>query len=360
MNFKIIASDQHARYGQLTVNGKHIQTPAFIPTAPLNQENFLVSEELSACHIQGLTINLIDLLWRLRPEKLPNNITLATFLSWQGLLIARLGDNTDLGEHIRNLTANGLTLQSPVNGQKYALSPEKYVTTLQQMSPDFMISFHYQPNLRYTKGMSLKEEQQLLNMNAQWYHLSQKIDHPSITYVPYVSKMLQTHVIDSMQSIDTEGYAFDNKLISASQDDDVLWDLPSKLPQQKFRFITGIDTLEALASAISSGFDLIESKEPLKKAAAGQLFTSEGEINLKEQISIKDGSQPIDANCGCYTCKNFSREYLQYLCWNNIMLGQRLNAIHNIYFYQQLMLNIRQAIQQGRWQRFSLQLRDVA
>ena len=359
MGFKIIASDNHARYGQLTVNGKEIQTPAFVPTAPLNQENCLISDEMSACHVQGLTVNLTDLLWRFGPERLQQNITLPPFLSWQGLLLARLGENTDLATHVRKFSAKGLQFHSPVNGQKYCLSPEEYINILQQLSPDLTISFHYQCSKKYAKGMSSAENDQLLSMNDHWCQLSRKTDGSLIAFVPFCSNdKLQADVIDGISSNEAAGYAFDNATISISKGFDAFQKVSSKLATEKFRFISAINTIDELIMAISCGCDLIESKQPLKKAAAGQLFASDGEIDLNEKSPIKNGSEPIDSHCNCYTCKNFTRGYLQYLSWNNIMLGQRLNAIHNIYFYQQLMLNIQQAIKQGCWQSFRLRLRQ--
>lgn len=361
MSFKTIASDHGARCGQLTINGKQIQTPAFIPAAPLSQDKCLTPDELLTCKVQGLSVNLTDLLWRFGFKRLPKSMTLSSLLSWQGLLIARLGDSLSLARHTRNYKAKGLQLCSPIDGEKYWLSVEEYIDIIQQLSPDYAVSFHHQGPLKATKGITLKEkEQQLLNIHDGWSQLSQKAELPLITFIPLCfHQELQDEVIDSANRALTEGYAVANLAILMGKNAELgaLQKSLVKLPVEKFRYYSDIARIDELIMAISCGADLIESTEPVKKANIGQLFTMNGEIRLSEKSAIKNSDQPIEPNCNCYTCKNFSREYLQYLHWNNIMLGQRLNAIHNIYFYQQLMLNIQNAIRQGSWRQFSLQLK---
>jgi queuine tRNA-ribosyltransferase len=156
-----------------------------------------------------------------------------------------------------------------------------------------------------------------------------------------------------LTEIDFDGYAIGGLSVGEPKEDmlRILAHTAPKMPQNKPRYLMGVGTPEDLVAAVSQGIDMFDCVMPTRNARNGWLFTQYGDIKIKN-AGYKTDTKPLDADCGCYTCRNFSRAYLHHLHKVGEILGARLNTIHNLYYYQQLMAGMRSAIESGTFTAF--------
>ena len=160
---------------------------------------------------------------------------------------------------------------------------------------------------------------------------------------------LRKESLQQLQQIGFDGYALGGLSVGEPKEEmlHVLDSIAAQLPQHKPRYVMGVGTPQDLVDAVSRGIDMFDCVMPTRNARNGYLFTSGGLLKLRNS-RYRDDTGPLDEKCGCYTCKNFSRAYLQHLDKCKEMLGAQLNTIHNLHYYQQLMAHLRHAIEQGK------------
>lgn len=353
MTFKLLCADQLARRGQLHIKDKIIETPTFVPQAPFSRENSLTSAELIKCQITMINVDLIPLLWRYRLTNHRPPITLPHLLGWEGAIIANLGQAQQLKGNVIQVSRAGLKVRSPVDGKVFFYSPEDYMKLQFELAADMIVTFNYP----YMPPNHQKEADKTIELNLEWAQIcnqmSQGETNALLAAIPIMDTApLPQRYRDSLLSHPYMGYSLELMDPGSVAQDSIslpLLNLIDALPKQGLRYLRLSASATAILDAIAAGIDVIQSPAPLLKAYRGELFTLCGIIQISDEQYKKFDQRPIDKHCKCYTCLHFSRAYLHYLYLNHIMLGSRLNMVHNVYFFQELMLNIRSAIERGQF-----------
>ena len=250
----------------------------------------------------------------------------------------------------------GVKFQSPINGDACFLTPEESMSIQRSLNSDIVMIFDdctaypseknvvdqsMQLSLRWAKR-SLDEHQRLNNKNAL-FGIVQGGMH----------KELRLHSMESLVEMGFDGYAIGGLSVGEPKEEmmEVLSYLPDKLPANKPRYLMGVGTPSDLVEAIACGIDMFDCVMPTRNARNGHLFTSEGVVKIRN-AKYKSDIGPLDPNCKCSTCINYSRAYLHHLQKTNEILGSRLNTFHNLYYYQNLMKSIRKAIEANTFSEF--------
>ena len=304
-------------------------------------------EEIGAHIILGNTFHLM-----LRPgtEVIKEHGDLHDFNGWNKPILTDSGGFQvfSLGE-MRKITEHGVTFRSPVNGAKVELTPEKSMEVQRDLGSDIVMIFDECTPYPATE----KEAKDSMEMSLRWAKRSKAAhgDSPSALFGIIQGGMyqgLRRQSLAGLSDIDFDGYAIGGLSVGEPKDEmmKVLDYLPDEMPADKPRYLMGVGTPEDIVEAVRRGVDMFDCVMPTRNARNGHLFTHEGVIKIRNARHRHDTS-PLDSECDCYTCKNFSRAYLHHLDKCKEMLSAQLNTIHNLRYYQTLMAGLRSAIEVG-------------
>jgi len=279
------------------------------------------------------------------------------FMNWQGPILTDSGGFQvfSLGK-MRKITEEGVAFRSPKDGSSIFMGPEESMQIQHKLGSDIVMIFDdctaypadknvvdqsMQLSLRWAKR-SLIEHKRLNNKNAL-FGIVQGGMH----------RELRVHSAESLIEMDFNGYAIGGLSVGEPKEEmmEVLSYLPDHMPHDKPRYLMGVGTPLDLVEGVASGVDMFDCVMPSRNARNGYLFTSEGVVKIRNAKYKKD-TGPLDPNCGCSTCNNYSRSYLHHLQKTNEILGSRLNTLHNLFYYQELMQSMRSAIQTNTFSTF--------
>jgi queuine tRNA-ribosyltransferase len=255
---------------------------------------------------------------------------------------------------LRKVTEQGVEFSSHLDGKRLFLSPETSIQIQMDLGSDIMMAFD--ECLEYPASPERIREN--LDRTLRWLERSAKAmtRKESLLFgIVQGGLHLETRLesLEKTIQFDLPGYALGG--FSVGEPMGVMYDLVKKLgpkmPANKPRYVMGIGTPVDLIKAIDSGIDLFDCVMPTRVARNGTLFTSLGKVSIKRQEYTEDPS-PLDPSCACYTCRNFSKAYLRHLFQSNEILGHRLNSLHNLYYYFELMRQSREHILKGTWPGF--------
>jgi queuine tRNA-ribosyltransferase len=295
-------------------------------------------------------------LW-LRPgeEIIEAHKGLHKFINWNKSILTDSGGFQvwSLGK-MRKISPEGVTFKSPINGDNCFLSPEKSMAIQKKLNSD--IAMIFDECTPYPAKFEEAEKSMVLSEN--WAYRSKEAFMGSKNALFGIiqggmHEELRLRSLKTLTDIDFDGYAIGGLSVGEPKDEmhRVVDFIAPKMPKNKPRYLMGVGTPEDLINAIDKGVDMFDCVMPTRNARNGWLFTRYGDIKLKN-AQYRDDLKPIDASCNCYTCKNFSRAYLHHLYKIGEMLGSRLNTIHNLFFYKQMMVEIREAIQKKTFQSY--------
>ena len=366
--FSVTHTDSGARRGILKTSRGDIETPVFMPVGTLGAVKALTSqhlEEIGASIILGNTYHLM-----LRPgdELIARRGGLHRFIGWQKPILTDSGGYQvfSLAER-RKINENGVEFRSHLDGSTHLLTPESAVDIQRNLGSDIAMVLDECPALPSTPQLIERS----LELTARWARrcrerfLEKKIPGPSGETVPSLHRSqfgivqggsfadLRAKSAELTVSIGFEGYAIGG--LSVGEPNETMYKVVEAttplLPVDQPRYLMGVGTPIDLVECVARGVDMFDCVMPTRNARNGQLFTSEGPLNIKNaQFSEDDG--PVDPACGCYTCRNFSRAYLRHLYAAGEMTGGTLNTLHNLSFYLDTMRRIREAIAFGRFEDF--------
>jgi queuine tRNA-ribosyltransferase len=279
------------------------------------------------------------------------------FMNWQGPILTDSGGFQvfSLGK-MRKITEEGVAFRSPKDGSSIFMGPEESMQIQHKLGSDIVMIFDdctaypaeknvvdqsMQLSLRWAKR-SLIEHKRLNNKNSL-FGIVQGGMH----------KELRIHSAESLIEMDFNGYAIGGLSVGEPKEEmmEVLSYLPDHMPKDKPRYLMGVGTPLDLVEGVASGVDMFDCVMPSRNARNGYLFTSEGVVKIRNAKYKKD-TGPLDPNCACSTCSNYSRSYLHHLQKTNEILGSRLNTLHNLFYYQELMQSMRSAIQTNTFSTF--------
>ena len=352
MKFELSKQDDSARRGRLTFERGTVETPAFMPVGTYGTVKAMTPEELQGIGAQIILGNTFHLMLRPGTEIISKHGDLHDFMQWQGPILTDSGgfqvwSLTDL----RKLTEEGVRFRSPINGDEVFLTPEKSIEVQIALGSDIVMVFD--ECTPYPATTDQARESMELSMRWAKRCKSAHAGQDSALFGIVQGGMypdLRVESLNALTDIGFDGYAIGGLSVGEPKDKRhaVLDGLLPHMPNDQPRYLMGVGTPEDLLEAVERGVDMFDCVMPTRNARNGHLFTSEGVVRIRN-AAHKDDTGPLDANCECYTCQNYSRAYLHHLHRCNEILGARLNTIHNLYFYQKLMRGMREAIEKGEF-----------
>ncbi len=356
MRFELQNTAGQARRGRLIFDRGVVETPAFMPVGTYGTVKGMLPrdiEEIGAHIILGNTFHL----W-LRPgtDIIRQHGDLHDFMQWQGPILTDSGGFQvfSLGK-LRKVAEEGVTFQSPVNGDSVFLDPEISMQIQRDLGSDIVMIFD-----ECTPYPATHEEASAsMELSLRWAERSKAAhgDNPAALFGIVQGGMypdLRQISLEGLTNIGFDGYAIGGLSVGEPKDEmlNVLDTIADQLPTDRPRYLMGVGTPADLLEGVRRGIDMFDCVMPTRNARNGHLFTSRGVIKLRN-ARHKTSTAPLDSRCDCYTCQNFSRAYLHHLDKCNEILGSQLCTIHNLRFYQNHMRAIRDAIEDDRLDAFA-------
>ena len=353
--FKLHKKSGYARRATLmTAHGK-FETPVFMAVGTKATVKAMTPEELKECGTQVVLGNTYHL--HLRPgEKLVQKMGgLHKFMNWHGPILTDSGGFQVFSlSGLRKMSEEGVEFRSHLDGSKYFISPEKSMEIQMDLGSDIIMAFDE------CLGYPATDEQikKSMDLTYRWLVRSHKaMQRPESLLFGIVQGGLslehRKYSLEQVTSVDLPGYALGG--FSIGEPIHLMHELMPKiaplLPENKPRYLMGVGTPLDLILSIDAGIDMFDCVMPTRVARNGTLFTWQGKVSIKRQ-EYKEDSGPLDPECDCYTCKNYSRAYLRHLFLSGEILGSRLNTIHNLHFYMSIMAKARQALDEGKWEEY--------
>jgi Queuine/archaeosine tRNA-ribosyltransferase len=357
MKFELKNTDNKARLGKLTFERGEVNTPAFMPVGTYGTVKAMTVDEVRDLGAEIILGNTFHLSITPTTEVMGAHGDLHDFMNWSGPILTDSGGFQvfSLGK-MRKITEQGVKFRSPKDGSAIFMGPEESMQIQHKLGSDIVMIFDdctaypaeknvvdqsMQLSLRWAKR-SLEEHQRLKNKNAL-FGIIQGGMH----------KELRLQSTESLIEMGFDGYAIGGLSVGEPKEEmmDVLSYLPEYMPSNKPRYLMGVGTPSDLVEGVACGVDMFDCVMPSRNARNGYLFTSEGVVKIRNAKHKKD-TRPLDPNCNCTTCKNYSRAYLHHLQKSNEILGSRLNTLHNLFYYQHLMKSIREAIKSNKFSDF--------
>ena len=344
-----------ARRGRLHTPHGTIETPIFMPVGTVGSVKGMGPDELVENGAQIILGNTYHLM--LRPgEKLVGELGgLHRFISWNKPMLTDSGGFQvfSLSEK-RKITEEGAHFQSHLDGARHLISPERSIEIQETLGADIIMAFDECPpalaERRYMEDSMARTTRWLHRCVKAWSR--QRSSLFGIVQGGLDPELRKRHA-EEVCAVDLPGYALGGFSVGeepSAMHAGVAFSAPL-LPRDKPRYLMGVGTPIDLATCVAAGIDMFDCVLPTRTARNGLLYTSEGKVVIKNAAYAKD-PRPIDPNCACYTCRNFSRAYLRHLFVAKEILAMRLNTIHNVRYFLDLMGQARAAIEQDRYAGF--------
>jgi queuine tRNA-ribosyltransferase len=361
MNFELLANDGAARCGRLTFPRGAVDTPAFMPVGTYGTVKAMTPEELRSIGVQIILGNTFHLMLRPGTDVIRAHGGLHGFMHWDGPILTDSGGFQvfSLASN-RKITEAGVRFRSPVDGSEVFLDPETSMQVQRDLGADIVMVFDECTPYPATED----EARTSMELSMRWAARSkaahqrvQDEENPAALFGIVqggVYAELRRASADRLQAIGFDGYAIGGLAVgeSAAERNEMLACTVDCLPRECPRYLMGVGTPADIVEAVRRGVDMFDCVIPTRNARTGFLYTSAGLIRIRNS-RYKDDPRPLDQQCRCYTCRHYSRAYLRHLDQCREILGARLNTIHNLYYYQQLMRELREAIAGGRMDEFA-------
>ena len=362
MSFTVKATDGLARRGEISFPRGTIQTPAFMPVGTYGTVKGVTTDQVRDSGAEILLGNTFHLMSRPGAEQVAKLGGLHQMIHWDRPILTDSGGFQvfSLGD-VRKVEESGVTFKSPVNGDKVFLDPETSMQIQRALGSDIVMIFD-----ECTPYPATEEEARVsMELSLRWAARSKSAhgDNPSALFGIVqggMYKHLREESLEGLVNIGFDGYAIGGLSVGEPKEEmiKVLDDIAHQLPEDRPRYLMGVGTPSDLIEAVRRGVDMFDCVMPTRNARNGHLFTSHGVIKLRN-ARHKTSTRPLDDNCVCYTCQNFSRAYLHHLDRCNEILGSQLCTIHNLTYYQTHMGGIREAIELGRLDEFASEFYDT-
>ncbi len=356
MEFTVNSKDGEARSGVLQFSRGLVRTPAFMPVGTYGSVKGLTPDQILESGSDILLGNTFHLMLRPGVEIIRAHGDLHDFMGWQRPILTDSGGFQvfSLGG-MRKISEEGVRFRSPIDGNPVFLGPESAIEVQQQLGSDIIMIFDECTPYPVDREAAARSMQ----LSLRWAHRCKLAhgDHPSALFGIIQGGMyedLRRASLERLVELDFSGYAIGGLSVGEPKDlmADVIAAVAPAMPAARPRYLMGVGTPQDIISAVIQGVDMFDCVMPTRNARNSYLFTSRGLLKLRNS-RYRDDTGPLDPDCDCYTCRNFSRAYLHHLDKCKEMLGAQLNTLHNLRFYQNLMQNLRQAIEQGRLSAFA-------
>jgi queuine tRNA-ribosyltransferase len=351
MQFKVSATDGAARRGVLQTAHGNIDTPAFMPVGTYGAVKGMSPVEVRELGAQIVLGNTFHLWLRPGLDVIGAHGGLHRFMGWDGPILTDSGGFQvfSLGE-MRKISEEGVKFQSPVNGDACFLTPEESMRIQRVLNSDIVMAF----DECTAHPATLEQARDSMQLSMRWAARSKAAHagNPNALFGIVQGGMyeqLRDESLAKLTDIGFDGYAIGGLSVGEPKPDmlRILRHTAPRLPADRPRYLMGVGTPSDIVAAVAAGIDMFDCVLPTRNARNGWLYTRHGVIKLRN-ARYRDDLGPLDPDCACYTCCNFTRAYLHHLQRVNEMLGARLNTLHNLHYYQELMAGLRAAIAEGR------------
>jgi len=354
-----------ARRGTLTLNHGVVQTPIFMPVGTYGTVKGVMPQSLYEMGAQIILGNTFHLWMRPGLDVMQQFGGLHKFESWHKPILTDSGGFQvwSLGE-MRKISEEGVKFASPVNGDKLFLTPEISMQIQTILNSDIVMQFD-ECTPYDTKGHITTESEARTSMelSLRWAKRCEsefeKLQNPNALFGIVQGGMfenLRQESLDALVEMDLPGYAVGGVSVGEPKEEmqRIMAHTPHRLPVNKPRYLMGVGTPEDLVEGVAAGVDMFDCVMPTRNARNGHMFTRFGDLKIRN-ARYKTEDAPVDMTCPCYTCKNFSRAYMHHLDRCGEMLGPMLASIHNLHYYLNLMQEVRDALDAGRFGAFVTQ-----
>ncbi len=354
ITFALQAQDGKARAGKIETPRGSIHTPIFMPVGTLGTVKAMTPEELKEIGAEIILGNTYHLHLRPSDSLIAKLGGLHRFMNWDRPILTDSGGFQVFSlAKLHKRSEEGVRFQSHLDGSSFWLTPEISIGIQENLGSDIMMVFDECPELPASRE-KLQESLELTTRWARRCKEARKTDQALFGIVQGGGELdLRRQSLEQMTEIGFDGYALGGLSVGESKEemyyvlDHVAHEMPAATP----RYLMGVGEPEDLLAGIESGIDMFDCVMPTRNARNGNLFTSEGKVTIK-QAKYREDERPLDPNCNCNTCQHYSRAYLRHLYQCNEILAMRLNTLHNLHFYLQLMRDSRDAILAGNFSAF--------
>jgi len=364
LQFELLKTEGLARRGRLTLNHGVVETPVFMPVGTYGTVKGVLPRSLQEMGAQIILGNTFHLWLRPGLEVLQRFGGLHRFEAWPkpiltdsgGFQVWSLGGADGKG---RKISEEGVRFASPVNGDKLLLTPEVSIQIQTVLNSDIVMQFdECTPYQTAGRPTAEREARASMELSLRWARRSrdefQRLGNPNALFGIVQGGMyegLRAESAAALAELELPGYAVGGVSVGEPKEDmrRIMAHTPQRLPAHKPRYLMGVGTPEDLVAAVHCGVDMLDCVMPTRNARNGHLFTRFGDLRLRN-ARYKSDERPLDPTCGCHACQHFSRAYLHHLDRCGEMLGPMLASIHNLHYYVNLMAELRQALDEGRFE----------
>lgn len=361
MSFDLLTTDGAARRGRLTFPRGTIETPAFMPVGTYGSVKGILPEHVEDLGAEIILGNTFHLYLRPGLEVIGEHGGLHGFARWNKPILTDSGGFQVFSlAHRRKITEQGVTFASPVDGAKVFLGPEESMRIQKVLDSDIVMIFDECPPVNVNgKPVDKRVIERSMELSLRWAERS-KYAHEGNDAALFgivqggVHHDLRTRSADGLKAIGFEGYAIGGLAVGETEAERnaMLEHTCPQLPADQPRYLMGVGRPEDLVEAVARGVDMFDCVMPTRNARNGHYFTSFGTVRIRN-AKYEHDLQPIEPGCGCYACRNgFTRSYLRHLDRCNEMLAPMLGTLHNLWYYQQVMAQMRAAIVEARFPDF--------
>lgn len=360
MLFKVLATDKQtkARRGELHLSGQIIPTPVFMPVGTQGTVKTLTPVQIEETGAEIILCNAYHLCLRPGAEIIKQLGGLHRFMGWKGTIITDSGGFQVFSlSKLTKISNNGVEFQSPIDGSKLFLTPEKVIKIQNDIGANIIMAFDECVPYPCEKDRASIAVERTLNWAARCVDSHDNEDQALFGIVQgSVFEELRIECAKHLEKMNFQGYAIGGLSVGEGSllMNEVLDYTVEYLPPEKPRYLMGVGFPEDILHAVERGVDMFDCVVPTRNGRNGCAFTHLGKVKILNS-RYKEDTGPLDEMCDCYTCKNFSRAYLRHLFVAKETLGLTLLSLHNIFYFQQLMQQIRDFIERGEFRSFKEQ-----
>lgn len=350
MNFSIAARDQHARAGVLVLRHGAVKTPVFMPVGTYGAVKAMTPEELRASGTQMILSNTFHLMLRPGESLIQRFGGLHRFMHWDGPILTDSGGFQVFSlASMRKIEEEGVHFNSPLDGSKIFLTPERAIAVQHALNSDVVMAFD-----ECTPYPATRNDAEISMQRSMRWAQRCKSAHMGSTNALFgiiqggIYADLRRQSIDILTDIGFDGYAIGGLAVGETAQERlyILDELTHHIPDSSPRYLMGVGFPQDIVEAVARGVDMFDCVIPTRHARNGHIFVSSGLLRIRNAKYACD-EKPLDPACACYTCSHYSRAYLRHLERCGEILWSRLATLHNLHYYQNLMQSAREAIIAG-------------
>ncbi len=353
-SFDLKATDGKARTGVINTPRGEVRTPAFMPVGTAATVKAMMPESVRATGADILLGNTYHLMLRPTAERIDRLGGLHKFMNWERPILTDSGGFQVMSlAGLRKLTEKGVTFKSHIDGSKHELTPERSMEIQRLLGSDIVMCFDECPSLPADR----KRIAESMQLSMRWAQRSRDAfgDRPGHALFGIMQGGLEQDLreesAEALKAIGFEGYAIGGLAVGEGQEAmfDCLDFAPDFLPTDKPRYLMGVGKPDDIVGAVARGVDMMDCVLPSRSGRTGQVFTRHGVVNIKNARHADD-PRPLDEECTCPACSNYSRAYLHHVFRSNEMISGMLLTWHNLHYFQEIMQGMRDAISAGTFE----------